>query len=430
MELSILEQRMRWSLAGLFVEQGILASHKSEVYGCVFGRDTAVTVLKLLKVCELRPESAFLEVSERSLSTLGALQGKEVNLESGEEPGKIIHEYRTEGLERLISGPKPWYVYPGGVLKNYDSVDATPLTLIAIHRYWTVTKDKSFLSSHLPTVEAGLRWITDWADTDQDGLIEYRLHDERKHGGLRIQSWTDSDESFMRSDGTLPPYPIAPVEAQAYAWLALRLWSDFYETASVSFASALRERAEMMKRAFNEKFIFSDDAGLFAGQGVDGEKQLITTVTANPMLALWASYRSREGIEAIVDHKYIPDFVARIFLDDMYDPDAGVRTMSSMSPTYNPTATSYHNGSFWPMLNGMIYEGLLNFGYINEAVALREASLRAIMHFDTPIELYQKSSEGYFEYCSQSGQRSCKEQAWSAASILEMLVASQPKLEV
>ena len=30
-----------------------------------------------------------------------------------------------------------------------------------------------------------------------------------------MQSWTDSHESLLSSDGAMPPYPIAPVEVQA-----------------------------------------------------------------------------------------------------------------------------------------------------------------------------------------------------------------------
>ena len=70
------------------------------------------------------------------LENLAALQGRTVNIESGEEPGKCIHEFRPGNHTRLTARTVlPWYVYPGDEMRNYDSVDATPLFLMAAHAY-------------------------------------------------------------------------------------------------------------------------------------------------------------------------------------------------------------------------------------------------------------------------------------------------------
>src|SRR5689334_21989091 len=103
-------------------------------------------------------------------------------------------------------------------------------------------------------------------------------------------------------------------------------------------------------------------------------------------------------------------------MDDMFDETAGIRTMSKLSLTFNPNQNSYHNGSFWPKLNGLAYEGLLKWGFLNEAKMLRTASLLPIYYFKSPIELYVKKEKEYLEYKNESGQVSCKKQAWSAAS--------------
>ena len=136
------------------------------------------------------------------------------------------------------------------------------------------------------------------------------------------------------------------------------------------------------------------------------------------MLLLWATYK-KNSRECIIDKKYIPDIVERSFGQDMFDQEAGIRTMSELSETYNPNQDSYHNGSFWPKLNGMAYGGLLNWGYYGEAEKLKNASLKPISYFKTPIELYVKNKKGeYLEFCSSSGQVSCRNQAWSAAVVL------------
>ena len=178
--------------------------------------------------------------------------------------------------------------------------------------------------------------------------------------------------------------------------------------------------ADKMKKIFNAKFIFQNQGLYYGVQALDGKKKQLTTITANPLLTLWASFQEDKQTESILDQKLIDDFVKRAFQDDLFVTDAGIRTMSSTSPTFNPNRDSYHNGSFWPMLNGLIVEGLENFGYFDEAQRLKEASLLPIIHFGCPIELYIKDQTGFVEYLSPYGQTGCRHQAWSAASLMDM----------
>jgi len=419
-KLSDLRQAFQKSLLDLSTSEGINASGKEDVFGCIFGRDSAITVLKILRAREHHPSLKLLEISQRALLTLVQLQGKETNKESGEEPGKFIHEYRKEKLERFQQMNPPWYIYPDNTIKNYDSIDSTPLTLIALYKYWQITGDSQFLVTVLPAVEAGLNWIITFGDLDKDVLLEYKLDPKRKHGGLSVQSWTDSNEALENEKGKMPEYPIAPIEAQAFAWLALRLWGDYYLNQNPSFAKKLLSEARSLKEEFNKKFIIKD-SGLFYGvQALDGYKKPIKTITANPLLCLWAAVRIGKRVESILDTELIDQFVKRGFKSDLFVPDAGIRTMSSTSKTFNPNQDSYHNGSFWPMLNGLIIEGLENFGYMKKASKLRKASIKPLVHFGTPIELYIKKGDKFLEYKNE-GQTSCKVQAWSAAAALDYL---------
>ncbi len=434
MNLSSLRTTMYQSILNLATDEGINASGKEEVYGCIFGRDSFITILKLLKVYANASKAddfdatPLPQICKRALVTLIALQGQETNIESGEEPGKFIHEYRKEKYERLINRPRPWYVYPDKILRNYDSLDATPLGLIAIYKYWEVTKDTVFLLKALPAVEAGLNWLITYGDCDKDQLVEYELASARVHGGLVVQSWTDSQESLLQSDGIFPTYPIAPVEVQGYAWLALQLWADFYADTTHTYAKTenfsqkLRSQASQMKKRFNETFLFISEGHAFPVQALDGNKNQIPTVTGNPLLLLWASFMKDGKPETILADNFIPDLVNRAFLPDLFDETAGIRTMSSKAHTYNPRQDSYHNGSFWPKLNGMIHEGLVNWGYSEEARRLRHAALKPLAYFGEPIELYVTSTTGeYLLYQTSWGKKSCRQQAWSAAAALDLL---------
>jgi glycogen debranching enzyme len=415
-------------LLELATSEGINASGRDGVYGCIFGRDSALTILKILRAHYKKPSSELLQICRRSLLTLTTLQGKEFNINNGEQPGKFIHEFRkkedTEHYRLLINHPElPWYADSQGTIKNYDSIDSTPLTLIALYKYFQITQDKEFLISVLPSVEAGLNWIITFGDLDKDIFIEYDFPADRKFGGLLVQSWTDSHESMKQASGEMPKYPVAPIEAESYAWLALNLWADFYDSQSPEFARKLKSQSQILKEKFNQKFIIKDCNRYFGIQALDGYKQQIKTITGNPLLALWASYKKGNKVESIVDDKYIGDFVRRAFMDDMFDSRGGIRTMSTQSKTYITGQDNYHNGSFWPILNGLIHEGLEVWNFSKEADMLKEASINAITQFGCPIELYVKIEDGSLkEYKNSSGQVSCHYQAWSAAALLDFSV--------
>ncbi len=415
--MNILRQLAYQTLLSLSTDEGINASGKEEVFGCIFGRDSAITILKILRAHSKKPALDLLAICRKALLNLVTLQGSEFNIESGEEPGKFIHEFRKDNYQHVIEKYGPRFIYPNGFLKNYDSIDSTPLGLITLYNYYQITDDQEFLVTVLPHVEAGLNWIITFGDKDKDLFIEYDFPTVRKFAGSRVQSWTDSEESIMQANGKMPLYPIAPVEAQAYAWLALKLWADFYKDHSAKFAKKLSIYARDLKKKFNEQFIIEDNGALYAAQALDGNKNQIKTVTANSLLCLFASYKS----ECILKEEFIGDFVKRAFMKDMFVEDAGIRTMSSRSETFNPNQDSYHNGSFWPMLNGLIVEGLENFGFQEEANLLKRASIKAVEHFGCPIEVYIKTGDSYIEWRSSNGHSSCMSQAWSAAGILDIL---------
>lgn len=426
------------TLHDLTTDEGILASARSELFGCTFGRDSFITIIQALEAFEVLPESQkitllpVIQKFKNALLVLTTEQGKKINLENGEQPGKFLHELRKTNHEHLTKAKKPWFLDTDGVMRIYDSLDSTPLGLMAIYKYWESTKDDSFLIETLPAVEAALNWTLSYGDMDKDGLLEYELPTERRHGGLTIQSWTDSRESFANLEGILPKYPIAPIEIQSYAWLALKIWSDFYANNynSPVFARKLSSIADSMKQKFNNAFIFQDQGLSFGAQALDGDKQPIKTVTANPLLCLWASFRKGGKTESIVHDRFIPDFIERAFMPDMFVAHAGIRTMSSLSPTFNPGRDSYHNGSFWPMLNGLIVKGLENVNSTDRAKKLRHASLLPIEYFGFPLELYNVDEHNnYTEYRSPSGHIGCRNQAWSAAAILCMIASALRQTE-
>ena len=163
----------------LETERGILASARHELFGCIFGRDSLITSLQLLRVCQQTHKPEFLDIVRKVLITLSELQGKSINIESGEEPGKIIHEYRPDRHEHLTrpgganGSEKSWYLYPDQVMRNYDTVDATPLFLIAAYRYYQIARqgnalDQEFMRAIIPSVKAAINWLLWYGDSNPD----------------------------------------------------------------------------------------------------------------------------------------------------------------------------------------------------------------------------------------------------------------------
>jgi glycogen debranching enzyme len=403
------------AIQALEVERGILASGKEELYGCVFGRDSLITSLLLLSVYEKTRDAYLLALVRNVLVNLAKLQGREVNRQSGEEPGKIIHEFRPDNHEHLTKNLEhPWYLYPDNVMRNYDTVDATPLFLIAVERYYRLSNDSEILELLQANVSDALSWLLRNSEESPNGFVEYHIHPERTYGGLSVQSWMDSGESLFFEDGDeRPAYAIAPVEVQAYAYKALSVWAAL----SPQQAEKLLEAAEKLKIRFAEKFILPNGSLAYA---VDGQNRPLTSTRSSIGHCLWAGWQDEGDFNSILPHDTVDAVVKQLMAPDMFVPGAGIRTLSSTSSHFE--ANSYHNGSIWPHDTTMIAEGLERAGYAREAKEVRLALLHAYEYFQTPLELFVYD-DGLGEYHSPSGQGACRLQAWSAAGLLAILSA-------
>jgi glycogen debranching enzyme len=410
------------TLTQLESDHGILASGKSEIYGCVFGRDSLITALLFIHVYKKSGVMYFKNRAKKILQGLAQLQGKKVNIESGEEPGKCIHEFRPERHEHLTKRKeKPWYVYPDGSMRSFDTADATQLFLIAIHEFYEATGDEAFLSEMDEFAKRALEWMFSYGDSNGDGFFDYKVHPERSYGGLFTQNWMDSEESLFHEDESKADHPIAPVEVQAYSYAALRAWSKRYTTIEPMESKRLSDAADRLKSGFHRAFVVEDESSVHLAYAIDGNGKAHYSARSSMGHALWAVCRGKL-IDGILDHRAVHAIAMRLMQGDLFEPRAGIRTLSRKSRRYE--ANSYHNGSIWPHDSAIIALGLERQGYLWEARQVRDALLEAYSYFKTPIELFVLDRGAYGEYRSPSGQGACRQQAWSAAALCSILVDS------
>jgi glycogen debranching enzyme len=358
-------------------------------FTCLFGRDSLITSLQLLAV---RPQLA-----QETLELLARLQAVELDDWRDAQPGKILHEFRSGEMAR--AGEVPFAPY-------YGSVDSTPLWLILLGETYRWTGDRALVDRLWPNALAALRWIDEYGDLDGDGFVEYERRSAR---GLVNQGWKDSRDANRCRDGQLAEAPLALVEVQAYVYAARRNLAFLAGVrGEKALAVAQEAAAETLRRRFEDAF-WMPDAGTYA-MALDREKRQVDAIASNAGHALWCGIASPERAARVAD-----SLASR----EMWS-GWGVRTLSSAMDGYNPIG--YHIGSVWPHDNAIIAEGLVRYGYRDQANAIAAAMLEATAYFrDSRLpELFCGFSRGDSPY-PVPYPVACVPQAWAAGSLFQLL---------
>ncbi|MFI2566711.1 glycogen debranching N-terminal domain-containing protein [Paenarthrobacter sp. NPDC018779] len=333
-----------------------------------------------------------------TLRTLADRQGTEVNPDTEEEPGKILHEVRLDvSTGQALRGNSAYY----------GSVDATPLFVVVLGSVsrWGFAKDT--ITALLPNADRALDWIRNYGDRDGDGFVEYGRPNEH---GLINQGWKDSWDGINFADGTLAQAPIALAEVQAYvhgAYVA-RAWMA-YDDGDLALANELRERADRLKQRFNEEF-WLPDKGYYA-VALDRDKRPVDACASNMGHCLWFGLMDEDKVPSVVEHLMSP----RMF------SGWGVRTLATDMAAYNPA--SYHNGSVWPHDNALIMSGLLRYGYVEEAQRIGTALLEAAEYSGGRLpELFCGFDRGQFTE-PVPYPTACSPQAWAATTPIHVVTS-------
>ncbi len=349
-------------------------------YLTLFGRDSLWAARLLLPV--------DVNHAGSTLRTLAARQGVAVDVDSAEQPGKILHELRRGQFSFGQSSLPPVY---------FGTVDATLLWVCLLHDAWRAGLPEDEVRALLPALQAALGWLSEYADADGDGFVEYI--DESGHG-LANQGWKDSGDSIRFADGSIATGAVALVEVQGYAYEAARVGADLLEAFGLPGVDRHRRWAAELAERFRTSFWCGSGPDRYPALALDGAKRRVDSVTSNMGHLLGTGILDAEEERLVARRLAAPDM----------DSGLGLRTMSCDAGGYWPL--SYHCGSVWPHDTAIVLAGLNRAGLLSEAAGLVEGLLQASLVFDGRLpELWSGEGTTGVPYPA-----SCRPQAWSAAA--------------
>jgi glycogen debranching enzyme len=356
-------------------------------FSALFGRDSLITASQTLML--------NAEIAKETLMLLAAYQGKVEDEWREEEPGKILHELRLGEMARCQEIPHTPY---------YGTVDATPLWLMLYAEYYAWTHDHETLEQLWPNALAAMDWID--RNLQATGYLTYYRKSKR---GLANQGWKDSGDCIVDRKGELANGAIALSEVQAYVYAAKTRLADIARVKKrLDLAERWQEDARSLKVRFNQDFWIEDQD--FCALALDGDGNQVDSITSNPGHCLLLGIFTPEKAYSVAERLRAPD---------MFN-GWGIRTLSGLSPAYNPMG--YHIGSVWPHDNALIAMGLRSLGLIDQALELFQGL------FDmTSQQPYQRPPELFCGY-ERNGDRApvqypvaCTPQAWATGSVFQLL---------
>lgn len=326
-----------------------------QLFETLFGRDSLIVGLFLAE--------EYPELLKVTVTRLAELQGVETRPSAEEEPGRIIHEYRTDDdpKREAITEKRGWgWPY-------FGSIDATPLFILAMKQLHkmellnletVVTQRNGEQLSLQVCLEKAALWILHNLEKSSLGLMEtHRSFDTSIHN----QTWKDSFDSMHFSDGVLCEGAVSSVEVQAQTYDALKFAEQ--TVTDVQLASQIAKAKQNLLESFSVHYISNGDVMVAQGVGYRaGQPEALNILGSNIghllNTDLLLDLKDRQLEQWIIDSLFCTELLA----------GAGVRSLGTSEVRFRPGA--YHNGNVWLWESALFAKKLNEIGRKLEAAEL------------------------------------------------------------
>ena len=378
-------------------------------YLTLFGRDSIWAARMLLPL--------GTDLALGTLRTLARRQGRAFDIQTGEQPGKILHEVRRPPIENQERGSDRLGGRPPSLPPvYYGTVDATPLWVCLLHDAWKWGMSASDVRPLLAPMGRCLTWVAE-SGCRPDGFVSYVDESGR---GLANQGWKDSSDAVQFRDGRIARAPIALCEVQGYAYQAAMGGAELLDAFCEKGAGRWREFAARLAERFRARFWVADNEGPYPAIALEDDGTAVDSLSSNIGHLLRTGILSSEECELVARRLDGPDL----------NSGFGLRTLAASSRGFNPL--SYHCGSVWAHDTAIAIDGLARTPGVTArgaVTSLTEGLLCAAEAFRYRVpELYggheRSSLEAPLPYPA-----SCHPQSWSAAAgilVLTALLGIQP----
>lgn len=274
------------------------------------------------------------------------IQGREKNPYTGEEPGKIFHEYPPVEINEHST--------------LFNACDTTAMFLIGHEIYQTLTGDKSLAKKHAKHIEkAAAEYIL--SHVKDDLFIEDPGFCGSNEFALKVTYWKDS-EIIGRENGK-PKYPVVYTLAHVQNARGLK------SAAKLLGSKSLKEKAEKMIEGL-KKLYDEENGGFCIGIDSEGCIKAKSSDSLHVLFYLEKEEVSKEMLEGIVETSV------------SLETPAGYRTLDTKST--KQVKDKYHAGTVWPFEQAIINSAARKHGLKR----VEEISSRIMKYLNTAPELF------------------------------------------
>ncbi len=293
-------------------------------------------------------------------------QGKKINHITGEEPGKIFHEYPGVDIR--------------GSNTEFCACDTTALFLIAIRKYHDITND-SILIKHLKSeIELSIKYIL--RHIKNGFFMEDPAYCESDQFALKVTYWKDS--CLVGRKNGYPDYPIVYSLAHVMNLHALRKIAPFSDKLELTkVITAMRNRvSDLFDPQLKTLCIGIDNQGMLSRISSD---------------SLHALYYMEPGDLEDQQLKDLCETATNL------ETPIGYRTQFGIDA--EKLTDGYHSRTVWPFEQAMIHKGAKKFKFSRIA----KVSSRIMKWLDTAPEIFVISTD-------KTEKGGCDPQLWTLAA--------------